>query len=324
MKSYKLAFLTEQPFEGSIKDSCTDLRTDFAWMKALNAYHFPYDVVKSNPAFLLDFDLILVVVPKVIEKAHESIDTYLELTKLKRFKIGYVQEGPCWYHQRWPIPLQEKLFDLLESVDMIFCHNISDINYYKMLTYKPIFQMITPIEIKTWEHLRKVKKEEKIMISGTMREWYNGMSGIKVAEHFLDLPIYYPNMGTRRDDEFLYKNPNVHVLEYRSFSEWMKQLSTFKYALHLMPTFAAGSFALNCACLGIPCIGSQQIDTQRICYPYLSMEPYNLERAHNQLKRLINDKDYYNEQSEIAIKNCEKFTLEKFREKFMKDIEEVI
>ena len=39
-----------------------------------------------------------------------------------------------------------------------------------------------------------------------------------------------------------------------------------------MRTHAAGTFALNCAYLGIPCIGYSGLDTQRLCHPDLSIK----------------------------------------------------
>jgi len=69
----------------------------------------------------------------------------------------------------------------------------------------------------------------------------------------------------------------------------MSTLSTFKYAVHLMPIVAAGTFSLNCAYLGIPCIGNANIDTQNICFPDLSMSPNNLYEANLAAEYLVSD-----------------------------------
>jgi hypothetical protein len=83
----------------------------------------------------------------------------------------------------------------------------------------------------------------------------------------------------------------------------MKTLSVCKYAVHLMPTAAAGTFALNCAYLGIPCIGNKWIDTQANCHPNLSVDLYGgLERAKVYARRLKENEEFYKECSDQALK----------------------
>ena len=74
----------------------------------------------------------------------------------------------------------------------------------------------------------------------------------------------------------------------------MKALSTFKYAVHLMPTVAAGTFSLNCAYFGIPCIGNELVDTQRLCHPDLSVNVEDVEKARILANKLKEDKEFYN------------------------------
>ena len=79
-----------------------------------------------------------------------------------------------------------------------------------------------------------------------------------------------------------------------SWDKWMGTLSTFKYAVHLMPTVAAGTFSLNCAYFGIPCIGNKDVDTQRLCHPELAVSVDDVEKARILANRLKNDKEFYN------------------------------
>jgi hypothetical protein len=85
----------------------------------------------------------------------------------------------------------------------------------------------------------------------------------------------------------------------------MVNLSTFKYGVHLMPTVAAGTFALNCAYFGIPCIGNQDVDTQLICHPSLSVAVNDLEAARELAIQLRDDKDFYDECSKMTRANYE-------------------
>ena len=100
------------------------------------------------------------------------------------------------------------------------------------------------------------------------------------------------------------------------WTDWMKQLSSFKYAVHLMPTIAAGTFSLNCAYFGIPCIGNEKVDTQRLCHPDLAVDVEDVEKAAMLVERLANDKDFYLKCSEAAKENYKKYySQELFKQK---------
>ena len=86
---------------------------------------------------------------------------------------------------------------------------------------------------------------------------------------------------------------NINHFPRMMWNEWMHKLSSFKYAVHLMPTVAAGTFSLNCAYFGIPCIGNKNVDTQNRCHPLLSVDVSDLDTARKLAKKLKNDRDFY-------------------------------
>jgi hypothetical protein len=92
----------------------------------------------------------------------------------------------------------------------------------------------------------------------------------------------------------------------------MQQLSKFKYAVHLMPTVAAGTFSLNCAYFGIPCIGNEKVDTQSVCHPLLSVDVDDIYAARNLAKKLKEDKDFY--------ERCSRFAKDGYKSYYHKDI----
>ena len=100
--------------------------------------------------------------------------------------------------------------------------------------------------------------------------------------------------------------PRLTVLPHVQFTDWIYKLSEYKYAVHLMPAITAGTFCLNAAFLGIPCIGYKESDTQRICQPDLSVDLYDVERARMLADKLNRDSDFYNHCSETALKNYNK------------------
>ena len=87
----------------------------------------------------------------------------------------------------------------------------------------------------------------------------------------------------------------------------------------MMPTIAAGTFSLNCAYFGIPCIGNEKVDTQRLCHPDLSVDVEDVEAARKLAKQLKEDKDFYNYCSDVSkMMYKEHYTIEKYKNKLNK------
>ena len=140
-----------------------------------------------------------------------------------------------------------------------------------------------------------------------MVRWYGGFDSYIVAQEFGE-DIFAPSMGRKieREDEM-----DISHLPYMNWIEWMNNLSRFKYAVHLMPTHAAGTFALNCAYHGIPCIGYEGLDTLAKCHPQLTVKMNDLNHARRLANKLKNDKSFYELQSEVAKNNFNTFFGEK-------------
>ena len=108
-------------------------------------------------------------------------------------------------------------------------------------------------------------------------------------------------MGRKIEHEDLIED--LTHLPYMNWDQWIHKLSEFKYAIHLMPTIAAGTFAMNCGYLGIPCIGYDQADTQRKIHPELSVKFGDMETAGKLANKLKTDTDFYLHCSKTAINN---------------------
>ena len=98
--------------------------------------------------------------------------------------------------------------------------------------------------------------------------------------------------------ENLKKPKKINIIELcagnvEMMSQIIKTLNNFKYAIHLNPNSIGGTFSLNCGYLGLPCIGNIDSNTQRLCFPDLSIEPDNLKKAKELAKKLRIDKDFY-------------------------------
>lgn len=308
----KVSFLTETPYNGKWPENFRNARTEIAWQIALDSEHFNI----ANFTSVKNYDHVFIIFPKgevylnaVGSRLSAQINPVSNLLKeniiqiLKENgnkKIHYIQEGPHWLWNDYEIEDQIYFYNFLAQCDSIFAHNESDVSYYKGLFPNKQINTIPTLMVEQLIKDITPVKNDKTIIGGNFARWYGGFESYLVAQEF-GTPILAQTSHAKRDNEEAIEN--LQHLPRLIWIDWMKELSTYKYAVHLMPTVAAGTFSLNCAYFGIPCIGNEKVDTQRICHPLLSVNVSDVESARNLAIKLKYDTDFYNECSLVAKEN---------------------
>ena len=283
----KIAYFTEMGWEGKIDRKTHDnMRTEFAWMSSLNADHY-----NISSELTQDYDLGIVIVPKT------NPDINLSRIREHCDKIAIQQEGPHWYFQDYSITHQFHFHNHLMEADYIFAHNESDKKYYRGITSKPVFVMRSLML--TDGLVPRSEWGDAVIIGGNFVSWYGGFDSYMVASVFQpEMKIYAPSMGRKQKLESQIED--INYLQYQFWKDWINTLSQFHVGIHLMRTHAAGTFAMNCAWHGIPCIGYKGLDTQEICHPLLSVELGDVKRARELAVRLKEEDGFYEECSKMA------------------------
>ena len=286
-----IAFFTEMGFEGKIPRNHPNMRTEFAWMCALNADHYNYKSIPNK-----EYDLGIIIIPK--KNPNFDINTLKNCCN----KIAVMQEGPHWYFQDYSLDKQIWYYNTLTSADIIFTHNKIDKKYYEGLTNHQDVRVLQSLMIEdSIGELNKIERKG-VIIGGNFVNWYGGFDSYIVASEHYD-KVVAPSMGRKQPGE----EQLIEHLPYMNWKEWIHKLNEFKIGVHLMRTHAAGTFALNCAYLGIPCIGYEGLDTQEICHPDLTVKVGHLDEAKEILGKLKNNSYLYKECSSTAKQNYKKY-----------------
>jgi hypothetical protein len=299
----EICFVSEMGVVGKVPRNVTNMRTDLAWPCALEADCIPFNYTPNKT-----YDLAIVIIPKI------NIDKWIQgdvINKIKSYasKIAIMQEGPRWYFQDYPLAQQVWYYNSIRNADMIFCHNASDKKYYEGITSHPDVRVFPSLMIEDLiTDLPKIDRKG-VMLGGNFVSWYGGFDSFIIASETGE-PIYSPRMGQRQEGE---EQLGINQLPYLSWVDWIKELNKVKYGIHLMKTHAAGTFTLNCAYLGIPCIGYKGLDTQEICHPELTVELGDTLAARKLIRILKEDRDFYDGCSREAKANyIEHFHEDKF------------
>jgi len=306
----KSIFLSEMGFTGKIPRNHTNMRTEFAWMCALNADHQNIGEYKK----VSGYDHVFIILPKL--RTNLSADataigkvdnpaaifyspTLISELKKSNSKVYILQEGPSWLFNDYEVPQQFDYINSLMSCDGVFVHNKLDEKFYKGITYGQVPVNVIPTLM--IEDLlpdgKTIEVEDKTIIGGNFSRWYGGIQSFLVGRVF-DNQVWAQTSHSTR--EFEPEIAGLNHLPRVSWIDWMKNIATYKYAVHLMPTVAAGTFSLNCAYYGIPCIGNKDVDTQNACHPDLSVDVNDIESAVKLAVKLRDDKEFYDTCAELA------------------------
>jgi hypothetical protein len=326
-----IAFLTEIGYDGKFPPDHPNARTEVAWMVSLNAIH--YNIWNYNS--VNGYDVVFVIIPKgdlnlnifgseLVKKENviSSLLTsnFVEVLKSNNKKVCFVQEGPTNLVNDYTLVDQFNYYNQLQNFDIIFAHNKSDTKWYRGLFPNKQIETIPSLMIENLISGISWKPENKVMIGGNFCRWYGGFQSYIVASE-LNAEMWIQTSHATRDGENQIED--LKVLPRVSWMDWIKTLSSFKYGVNMMPTVAAGTFSLNCAYFGIPCIGNKKLDTQNICHPNLSVDVEDVESAVKLAQRLYSDREFYNECSTIAKNNYnEHWSITKFIENIKKSLNE--
>ena len=278
-----IAFFTQGGYKGKVSSNNPNIRTDMAWVYALDATHFPIGELPNT-----EYEIGIIIIPKEDARLKLAKSNYPLIQEIKKTcnKILVMQESTHWDWQDEPFNSMVWYYNQLIEADGILCHNDIDIPYFKGITNKPAFILPT---LMIEDNLQlSDQKEDKVFVAGNWHTTYRGFDSWVIGNEF-NLPMYGFKSGKFKSGE---EQNGVNYLPWMNWSQFMFELSKCKFGIQTYQA-SAGQFTLNCAYLGIPCIGYNDINTQKDLFPDLSVIRGDIVSARKLVGKLQSDKDFY-------------------------------
>ena len=278
----EIVLISENSYYGKIPTGFPHMRLDAAWANCLDAKCVNLDRCQNEPA-----DIAIFILPKKTRKHDNTPLLYKK--QHPKCKVGVMQEGPVDYFYEFAPRDQFQFLDNLSRLDFLLAHNQDDRTYLHNLirvSYVGVFKSI-------YDHTQipePCKNRSGVILSGNMSKWYGGTYPLfHLLKYYPDIEITIPenHPGSGRisqDEKLFWQEKGVNFLPCMSWKQWINKLNKFKLGINLMPTRAAGTFSMNCASLGIPCIGYDDLDTQDLHNSVLSID----KSSHMTFKTLVN------------------------------------
>jgi hypothetical protein len=303
-----IGFFSEAGYEGKVPRNHPNMRTDVAWVCALDATHHPLPKIETLPDKLYDVGVM------ILPKKREMLLEYPLLEQYRRVckKVTVMQESYYNYWHDSPIAEQIWYFNFITEMDLIFCHNDIDLRYYNGLTN--VRTELMPTVMITDDIVIRNEWGNGTIIGGNWVKDYGGFDSYQVALE-LGNPITAVTTGRMKKEESQILNHIPWVL----WREWIDILSQFNVGVQL-GTAAAGTFNLNCSFHGIPCIAYSNSNTQRILHPLTTVEVGEIDKA-KELAIKLKDEKFY----DLCMKTTQKrYEMHYSEEKFFSHIERII
>ena len=308
----RIAFFSEAGYSGKVSRDNPNMRTDVAWVCALDAVHHPIPTIHELPDNSYDVGIM------ILPKNRKLLLNYPLLEQYKRVcnRVTIMQESYYNYWQDSSIEEQIWYFNFITEMDLIFCHNDVDLIYYNGLTN--VRTELLPSVMITDGINKRDKKGNGVIIGGNFVWAYGGFDSYQVALEITDDVTAVTTGRMKPEEEGVLKH-----IPWVLWKDWINILSQFSVGVQL-GTASAGTFNLNCSFHGIPCVGYSNVNTQKVLHPSTTVEVGDIGGA-REIARKLKDNKFYDLCVEETLDNYKNYYSEKrFVEHTTKIIEEIV
>ena len=301
-----IGFFSEAGYEGKVPRNHPNMRTDVAWVCALDATHHPIPKLQNLSDNLYDIGIMILPKKRNMLLNYPLLDQYRRVCK----KVTVMQE--CYYNYWQDSEIAEQIwyFNFITEMDLILCHNDIDLIYYNGLTN--VRTELLPSVMITDDIIPRNEWGDGTIIGGNWVRDYGGFDSYQVARE-IGNPITAGTTGRMKSEEEQVLNHIPWVM----WREWIDILSQYNIGVQL-GTASAGTFNLNCSFHGIPCIGYSDVNTQKILHPLTTVEVGEIDKAKD-LANKLKDEKFYTLCMETTLKRYKQcYSEEKFLEHMKK------
>ena len=139
----------------------------------------------------------------------------------------------------------------------------------------------------------------------------------------LGLPVLVGGYTENNDpNNKLFKNTlKWDVIPYLNFPDFIKLIKEAKVGYDPFFSYSYGRVACDCAALGLPIVGSNMNYSANICYPETSVNPYDIKKSRELLKKLISDESFRERVIKTASEKVEFFNHKNSKKRFLEMLE---
>lgn len=287
---------------------------------AAKAFGATEHVNPSDFKRLNQYDVVFATMWKVETPAIESrwMDVLHRLKDETDTKVILFQEAETPWPTRRSWAEQKSFIELLGKVDLFLTHNQRDVEMWGQLRKgKPSYRWRTCLDLEQMGRFTVVpgfKVTQPVLFGSSYDERANGLAGL-IACKDLGHPLWHQNRSTGYLDRNAEMPELIGVtvekeIPHSGWWDWLRAVSGAYIAVHPMPAASAGRDQICFAAMGIPCIGSMDLDIQNELFPRLAVECFDVPAMTRMARKLLTNEEEYMRVRSYAMERVKNYGLE--------------
>lgn len=281
---------------------------------------FPFSILRA-----LSYNIIML-------ELTEDMFTYSKnlLKKKKHQKIiGVIEGSPHYLIEKFNLKHKLDFLQIINQVDGLATIVENTNSFYQALTTQPVFFLGVPVPVEKTKNsvIPFDQKQKSITIVSGVNLPSGGITNLAAfleIKKERNIPIKY-FLTDKKEMQSLKKfNINAEIIIGRFiWEDFIRKISSSYIVLNMDFRWTWGRLACDCAALGIPSIGTFNSHSQKILFPKLCVDPFDIQNAKKLAQKLLNSKDFYQECSQYAQKKVEQFNFTNAKKNFLQNLKRI-
>ncbi len=258
---------------------------------ALGGDLYPYQ--EEDLAPLAGYDILLFhVAAGLYEKVLRIMDRFPGKPAVLNLVCDAMYIDPYGFFQDGRIPLKA----LLDRAALALCE-ANEVGFFQAMTATPVVHVPVPLPLAAMRAVPRSRSSPPLVYLGSgFRAKKNGIATALAFARLRSLLRPAPRGVVFEDDveaeRRAYAAWGIEGVEVRPScdqQELWRQVACCDLGLHLDYRRTVGRFSGECAALGLPCISTASVTMQRVAFPELIVEPWDVEGAALLAARVLRD-----------------------------------
>lgn len=264
------------------------------------------------------FDAVFATMSKIKEPWEPRWMESLHRLKAQGKIVVLFQEAETAWPTTRPWDEQKSFIGLLGKVDLFLTHNERDVDMWGAFRGgRPTMRWRTSMDlsiVRPYGIASEFKPGRPIIVGSSYDQRGNGLMGLVACRAFTN-DLWHQNRSTGYEDRTAEAPGLVGVeiskeIPHSGWFQWLSDIAGAYIAVHPMPAAAAGRDQIAFAALGIPCVGSQDLDIQIELFPDLAVNHYDVQGIREKVRELMNYDGYYTRVREYALQRVGRYDLD--------------
>jgi len=308
LKDVKHVIVTNHIHQQLLQEEVT--RTGlYQWLNVFNGeIKYPRDIVDYN-----EYDIVQVNL--------SAQDVYL-INDIRE-KIGKTSKTKLVVNNDYTTEIWGGAFEYtstlsreLQGADMLFGTEYFQSTALSEISGRKVYVVPHPTDIKRLKSLPQIPKKD--LISVIWRRYDNNkyIPSLMVRNHGLTTQLIGFD-DTKDNKVFLTTTLYDFVIAGTNYFDFCDQLRENKIILDPFTYHSYSRTTVDTAALGVAVVGSNRTQSMNVCYPHTTIDPWDVKKARELIKRLIDDEEFYNLVVNTALEKCEFYNHENSAERYL-------